>query len=241
MHKFCFIGYKGRGIKNRFHMPSAAMSVPSLSVSNDSTLDVTGQSSCSVNGTTPRSAASSGGYNGKKSKSQGSIIPAKDDNGTEEKKTTSNTTKSSHSTGKKVENKRNKTSSKSAEDLSENSSKRRESKTENDDASDKENNSSNCDSTRLANDNMMNMAKVKNCTVQQLSSSPLSEALHEKYGKSANYLCDPSIPETSETSDGEDHDRNKTIELEKLTPRESITVKEVDIQEQLLFQSEHNR
>ncbi|XP_066969549.1 calponin homology domain-containing protein DDB_G0272472 isoform X1 [Macrobrachium rosenbergii] len=233
-------GHKGRGMKNRFHMPSAAMSVPSLAVSNSSTKEeVDNQSVSSTNGNTQRSALNSGGYSGKKSKSQGCVMSAKDDNVTNErKKTSSNSTRSA--AARRIENRRNRAASKSAEELRKNHATKGENKGKDNIAwSNKENKSPTCDIVGHICDDIANVG-IKEVASQKASESlPLSENLHGKYSNNINYLCDPSIPETSETSDIEDSDKGKVSDSRKLSSYESED-KDVDIQERFLFPAERD-
>ncbi|XP_068244843.1 S phase cyclin A-associated protein in the endoplasmic reticulum isoform X2 [Palaemon carinicauda] len=234
-------GHKGRGMKNRFHMPSAAMSVPSLAISNSSTKEeVDSQSVSSTNGNVQYSVLNSGGYSGKKSKSQGCVMSAKDDNVTiEKKKASSNNNKSA--AARRVENRRNRAASKSDEELRKNHAAKGDNRGKDDIAwSDKENKSPTCDSVGHFRDDVENGIGVKDVALPKSNESlPLSENLHGQYSSNINYLCDPSIPETSETSDVEDSDKGKPSDSRKHSSFECED-KDVDIQERFLFQTERD-
>ncbi|XP_042882027.1 S phase cyclin A-associated protein in the endoplasmic reticulum-like isoform X3 [Penaeus japonicus] len=223
-------GHHGSGIKNRFHMPSSAMSMPSLAVnetkeekdSQESKGEVAPAKSGSASGQKDQKAST-----GKKSKSQGSLVPAEGEevgaSKTSDKKKNLALELTGQSSSRKSLSRRNRGSTKSAEELTKRNGSQKEGRAESARAlsANKENKKPH-DVSRGDSNGSPTVSEIRileNGALEgeepaEAESRPFSMAdrRSEEPAEPVSHLCDPSIPETSETSDADDDERRDVTE-----------------------------
>ncbi|KAK7081323.1 hypothetical protein SK128_021727, partial [Halocaridina rubra] len=236
-------GHKGRGLKNRFHMPSAAMSVPSLAVSEDTMSNEAVQKSRddSTNEIKQEENLLSKSFGTKKFKSQSCVLMREDSSSGSEDKKKSTSGKSSSNTIKKNE-KKSKGMTRSAEELSKKYSRRKDSKSKdyNVDNETRNNETKFTNTELIENSSRTGVANdTRDRTIQNSDNQDDPENVPQNYPLPVNHLCDPSIPETSETSDVEDMEKSKSRES-KRPSLEDFASKEADTQEHDSLQSEQD-
>ncbi|XP_063593842.1 inner centromere protein-like [Penaeus indicus] len=217
-------GHHGSGIKNRFHMPSSAMSMPSLAVSESKeekdSQESKGEAAPAKNAATSASCQKDQKSSaGKKSKSQGSLVPAEGEDAAAAKSPDKRKGSAlEQSSSRKSLGRRNRGSTKSAEELTKRNGSQREGRAEHSralsaDAGDKKPR----ESSRGESSGSPAECEMKVFQNGTLDGEDPAEAdrrefsvadrLSEQTAEPVSHLCDPSIPETSETSDADDDER----------------------------------
>ncbi|XP_042206932.1 S phase cyclin A-associated protein in the endoplasmic reticulum-like isoform X3 [Homarus americanus] len=242
-------GHCGGEIKGRFHVPSSAMSMPSLAISeSNGSNDVPktkGETNESHSGrSSQKNSQISKNHNStasKKSISQGSLIWSTDTEGKDDKK------KQSFSGGtRRTEGRRNRRNTKSVEELhrkddslekqaGEQLKSGPEKNPKQGVVNSEDDKSDDCVGVRVGETVVEpKVEDVKAVTDNELmasqkrNKSKLSEKLPETNGALVSHLCDPSIPETSETSDGDD-DEGKVTRVNLAAGNSEVVVVEPDL------------
>nr|XP_045611735.1 S phase cyclin A-associated protein in the endoplasmic reticulum-like isoform X1 [Procambarus clarkii]XP_045611736.1 S phase cyclin A-associated protein in the endoplasmic reticulum-like isoform X1 [Procambarus clarkii]XP_045611737.1 S phase cyclin A-associated protein in the endoplasmic reticulum-like isoform X1 [Procambarus clarkii] len=224
-------GHYGREIKQRFHVPSSAMSMPSLiicesSVSNDVS-KATGETNnlCQRRNSQRNCQVSKSQSlpSGKKSISHGSLVSSIDSEGREDK--VPDFKKQFPNGSKRTEGRKSRRNPKSVEEIGNKSDFQRENETsfylsvtekEKSQNTVNEVKKSTCVDVKITECDMQSKdqndkdsMENEEMSMQKNYESSISENLHESNGALVSHICDPSIPETSETSDADD-DEGKT-------------------------------
>lgn len=204
-------------------MPSSAMSMPSLALNESKeekdSQEPKGEAAPAKNGAASASCQKDQKSSaGKKSKSQGSLIPAEGEEAAAAKSPDKRKGPAlEQSSSRKSLGRRNRGSTKSAEELTKRNGCQREGRTEHSralsaDAGDKnpressrgESSGSPTECEMVFQNGTLDGEDPAEAEGREFS---VGDRLSEKTAEPVSHLCDPSIPETSETSDADDDER----------------------------------